>query len=99
MNDELIRDRILVGIWDAKLSENLQLCEDLTLSKAIEKVKASELIASQQKTVRGAGESQVAKVHNEQRFKRGGHSDFKKGNNNPCYKCGHQSHTGDSCPA
>lgn len=99
LKDELIRDRIVVGIRDAKLSENLQLCEDLTLSKAIEKVKASELIASQQKTVRGAGESQVAKVHNEQRFKRGGHSDFKKGNSNPCYKCGHQSHTGDSCPA
>ena len=35
LHDELIRDRIVVGICDKKLSERLQLESELTLSKAI----------------------------------------------------------------
>ena len=36
--EELIRDRIVVGILDAKLSESLQLDTDLSLAKAMTKV-------------------------------------------------------------
>ena len=35
LHDELIRDRIVVGLQDAKLSEKLQLDPTLTLEKAI----------------------------------------------------------------
>lgn len=50
--DELIRDRIVVGIRDNKLSEHLQLDEQLTLEKAIEKVTQSEMIKEQNKEIR-----------------------------------------------
>ena len=33
--DELIRDRLVVGICDSKLSEQLQLDADLTLNKPV----------------------------------------------------------------
>ena len=35
MHDEMIRDRIVVGLRDARLSEKMQLEADLTLEKAI----------------------------------------------------------------
>ena len=38
LHDEMIRNRIVVGLRDAKLSENLQLDPDLTLEKAVTKV-------------------------------------------------------------
>ncbi|KAK0131434.1 hypothetical protein N1851_033836 [Merluccius polli] len=38
LREELIRDRIVVGILDAKLSESLQLDAELTLAKAMTKV-------------------------------------------------------------
>ena len=50
--DDLIRDRIVVGIRDVRLSEKLQLDHQLTLEKAITSVRQSELIKEQQKTLR-----------------------------------------------
>ena len=41
LHDEMIRDRIVVGLRDAKLSENLQLDPDLTLEKAVTNVRQS----------------------------------------------------------
>ncbi|GBL82330.1 hypothetical protein AVEN_252492-1 [Araneus ventricosus] len=41
LHDELIRDRIVVGIRDKNLSEKLQLDADLTLTKVIERVRLS----------------------------------------------------------
>lgn len=38
LKDELIRDRIVVGIKDRRLSEQLQMDSELTLAKAIQKV-------------------------------------------------------------
>ena len=35
LREEMIRDRLVVGIRDSKLSENLQLDSELTLEKAI----------------------------------------------------------------
>lgn len=48
MLKEPIRDRILVGIKNRKLSEQLQLDSDLTLSKAIQRVRQSETVKKQQ---------------------------------------------------
>ncbi|GBN97820.1 hypothetical protein AVEN_212559-1 [Araneus ventricosus] len=49
LHDELIRDRIVVGIRDKNLSEKLQLDADLTLTKVIERVRLSEVVKEQQK--------------------------------------------------
>ena len=42
LREDLIRDRIVVGIKDKKLSEQLQLDSKLTLEKAITKTRQSE---------------------------------------------------------
>ena len=63
LHDEMIRDRIVVGLADQKLSEKLQLDADLTLEKAINSVRQSESVRSQQSVVRGQEDaSQPAKV-------------------------------------
>ncbi|CAH3124681.1 unnamed protein product, partial [Pocillopora meandrina] len=62
-DDEMIRDRIVVGLADQKLSEKFQLDADLTLEKAIKRVRQSESVRSQQSIVRGQDDaSQPAEV-------------------------------------
>lgn len=39
LKEEMIRDRIVVGVRDRKLSEKLQLVKDLTLQKAVDEVR------------------------------------------------------------
>ena len=51
--DEMIRDRIVVGLADQNLSEKFQLDADLTLEKAIKRVRQSESVRSQQSIVKG----------------------------------------------
>ena len=44
LKEELIRDRIVVGIRNAALSQNLVQDEKLTLEKAVKEAKSSELV-------------------------------------------------------
>ena len=48
LRDDLIRDRIVVGIKDMKLSEQLQLDSKLTLENAVTKTRQSETVKKQQ---------------------------------------------------
>ena len=48
LRDDLIRDRIVLGIKDKKLSEQLQLDSKLTLENAITKTRQSETVKKQQ---------------------------------------------------
>ena len=48
----MIRDRIVVGLQDSKLSEKLQLDPDLTLTKAINQARQSETVKKQQTLLR-----------------------------------------------
>ena len=52
LHNDLIRDRIVVGIRNPQLSERMQLDSKLTLGSAIEIVKQQERIHSQQETIR-----------------------------------------------
>ena len=52
-DDEMIRDRIVVGIRDFSLSEKLQLDAELTLTTAVAKVRQAEQIRKQQPILRG----------------------------------------------
>ncbi len=56
LHDELIRDRIVVGLRDHRLSEHLQLDAALTLEKAITEARQRELVKAQQSTVHGTAE-------------------------------------------
>lgn len=61
--NENICDRLVIGILDKRLSEKLQLMPDLTLNKAVELVRQSELI-KQHVSEQGsnANRSQVSEV-------------------------------------
>ena len=60
LKDELIRDRIVVGITDIGLAKKLMQDENLTLEKAINSAKATEMVTSHQKFLKG--ESEVSRV-------------------------------------
>ena len=53
LHDEMIRDRIVVGIRDSTLSEKLQLDAELTLTTAVAKVRQAEQVKKQQPLLRG----------------------------------------------
>ena len=53
LRDELIRDRLIVGIRDSRLSERLQLDADLTLDKALAIIRQSETVHRRQVFLRG----------------------------------------------
>ena len=53
LHEEMIRDRLVVGIKDSKLSENLQLDGKLTLEKAIAQARQKETVKQQQPLLRG----------------------------------------------
>lgn len=52
LKEELIRDRIVIGVADVKVSERLQLRDKLTLSEAITAVRQAELQGTQNKIIR-----------------------------------------------
>ena len=52
LTDEMIRDRIVIGLLDAKLSEKLQLDSELTLPKAVNQARQSEAVKKQQTLIR-----------------------------------------------
>ncbi len=54
LQEEMIRDGLIVGIRDHRLSERLQLDPELTLSKAITKIRQSKEIKKQQTDLRQA---------------------------------------------
>ena len=49
LKDEMIRDRVVVGIRDTALSQQLQLNAELILDKAKTKVRQREAVGEQQK--------------------------------------------------
>lgn len=49
---EFLRDRLVIGIKDAKLSESLQMDADLFLDRAIDKIRNSEEVTGQQQELR-----------------------------------------------
>ena len=53
LKDEMIRDRLVVGIRDVVLSRQLQLDPDLTLEKAKKMVRQQEAVHDQQQVLKG----------------------------------------------
>ncbi|KAL3220723.1 hypothetical protein MRX96_005167 [Rhipicephalus microplus] len=58
----MIRDWIVVGIRDRKLSERVQLDVELTLEKATSMARQSEVIQEQAATLHGCNEGKVDRV-------------------------------------
>ena len=62
LQDELIRDRIVVGLADLKLSERMQMEDKLTLQKAMDMARQSEEVKRQQTALRSEASSSVMQV-------------------------------------
>ena len=103
----MIRDRIVVGIRDNKLSQKMQLEPDLTLKKAIDLARQCESVKKQQPTVRGQDTEQMAveairKRHGRQQSKNPISSSTNPALNHihSCTRCGQSpKHDKRSCPA
>ncbi len=82
LRDEMIRDRIVVGIRDKTLSERLQLDPDLTLEKAKKLVRQREAVHKQQAMLRDGSKQEMPvdfvryKPPLKQRAQKGGQSQF-----------------------
>ena len=111
LHNEMIRDRIVVGIRNSQLSEKLQLDSGLTLEKAVTHVRQSEAV--KQPLLRGGGAKQDVPVGAVQRAKRGrqpykgpgrqnsGATPQKQpGSSSACTRCGKiPAHDRQHCPA
>ena len=111
LKNELIRDRIVVGIRDKALSEKLQLEHDLTLERAINFVRQKESVRKQQSVLRGEANQQVFvdSVKNQESRRRTGKQRGKAEDKKPrnraqhdstkCGRCLGPPHPRKDCPA
>ena len=65
LRDEMIRDRLVVGLRDASLSEKMQLDPELTLDKAMAMTRQSEAVHKQQPVVRGTQQQDTPTIEQE----------------------------------
>ena len=106
LHGEMIRDRIVVGTCNSKLSEKLQLDPDLTPSTAITQVWQSEAIKSQQPLLHGKPATPVGAVQRGRdglRANRGSRNSVAsshKSGKDSCPRCGrYPAHEKAQCPA
>ena len=62
LHDEMIRDRIVVGLQDSNLSERLQTDPELTLDKGITMARQTKAVREQQAVVRGKTNNTCTKI-------------------------------------
>ena len=100
MMDEMIRDRLVVGIQDATLSQLLQLDAELTLEKAKERVRQREAVAVEQKALKGpaGGAISLDGIHSRHRQQSRAVASGRP-TGKPCTRCGKGQHPRDRCPA
>ncbi|EZA47292.1 hypothetical protein X777_16444, partial [Ooceraea biroi] len=103
LRNDLIRDRIVIGIRDTRASERLQLINDLTLEKALEIARQAEIQAKEGKTLRHATdeETEVNRVFQKRRNfrKQKSSEDTLRREEQTCGRCGYPNHTPDrKCP-
>ena len=108
LHDEMIRDRLVVGIHDKKLSERLQLDADLTLEKAVTSVRQSEMVHQQQSLLHG-GEPKHVPIDAVQTIRKPikknpssgrERNQFKRTTFSRCSRCGKSpNHDYEVCPA
>ena len=107
LRDEMICDRIVVGLHDSSLSEKLQLEPELTLEKAVTSAHQRESVKKQQKIVRAEESSpNIDAVHSKQIRGKTGEpiannptlKQHRKANlvtdSDMCTRCGKHSHFG-----
>ncbi len=107
--DGNIRDRLVIGILDCKLSERLQLLPDLTLRNAIDLVRQSEQVrghVNEQAACVSAQISEVAGARGKSHYSERGRQHLGSKRNQTehatewsCKRCGRNHRKGEICPA
>ena len=98
MKEELIRDRLVVGIKDVTLSERLQMDEALTLDKAKKSVRQREAVKEQQSFLKRE-ETSLDYVKSKDNSSRPHKRTQQPPPANKCIRCGKGRHTRQNCPA
>ena len=100
LKEEMIRDRLVVGIRDNSLSERLQMDETLDLDKAKKMVRQREAVKEQQSILKQGKESSLDFVkRSETRNQRSNFSQRQAIKEPKCTRCGKGPHTKQICPA
>ena len=100
LRDELLRDRLVIGVRDRQLSENLQMDSYLTLDSAIAKIKMHESVKGHQNTIRGDSNSDNLETLEMANAARNHLVRPKNSRPFKCYYCGETSfHKRDQCKA
>ena len=114
LQEELIRDRIVIGIRDKALSRRLQLDADLTLEKAMRLVRQNEAVGEQQKVLQGnleykkeslvrqnetVGGQQKESAESVDLDKVGVSNEHRGGEKRKCSRCGREHGANGRCPA
>ena len=94
LRDELIRDRIVIGILDKALSKRLQMDPELTLEKAARMVRQSESVGEQQRVLKGQKDSELDVNWMTSKSK----AAQQRNPSSSCTRCGNQHEPG-KCPA
>jgi len=111
MTDELIRDRLVVGIRDESLSEHLQIESKLTLEQAKKFIRQREAISQQQSILKGNNDSPTETlepmyVNKPIQGKKALGNSSQMSHRQPlpvqtryCRRCGKASHPRQTCPS
>lgn len=110
MKDQMIRDRLVVGIRDKTLSQRLQMESDLTLEKAKRLIRQKEAVREQGSVLKNLKEAETTldsvapggrrrRNSSQSRNKAQKHYQGQKHSGNRCRRCGGGSHPLQQCPA
>ena len=99
MKDELIQDRLVVGICDNALSERLQMETELTLDKAKRLIRQREAVKEQQATLKPSFKEETILNSVVSKRPRRQLPALPLQQTQVCRRCGKGSHPWQSCPA
>ena len=110
LQDERIRDRLVVGIKNNSLSEQLQMDADLTLEKAKKAIRQKEAVHGQQSVLNNdttaspidavkSGSSQGRSQPTAKQFRSPRRHSQPQQSTKHCTRCGKSPHSRDKCPA
>lgn len=115
LHDEMIRDRLVVGLRDRKLSEQLQMDAELTLDRAVTRARQSEQVKKQQELMKIYFKAETGASVDSVRFHQKAHTrpraqtkkktfipkqQLTSEKDNACYRCGRApAHSNQQCPA
>ena len=105
LTPEMIRDRLVIGIQDSRLSERLQMDPELTLEKAKKLIRQSEAVHEHQVILQQTGNAEKSATVEQIRHKASRRPNYPQARNvqnqqhSKCKRCGNKPHALNKCPA